>query len=88
MTHAEIVGDYIARPSGSVGHEILNPSGDIIGWTVDGYWAAVIVALLNGAEGCGPGLPCPASREAKTEPDCRASTVGNGEAETVRRAIA
>jgi len=39
-------GIYMARRSGSVGHEILNPEGEVIAWA-NGLWAMVIVALLN-----------------------------------------
>ena len=42
--------NYVARASGSVGQEILNPDGEVIAWTVDGWWAAAIVDLLNRAE--------------------------------------
>ena len=45
---SEMIGDYVARASGSVGQEILNPDGEVIAWTVDGFVAAIIVALLNG----------------------------------------
>jgi hypothetical protein len=41
--------NYTTHASGSVGQEILNPDGEVIAWTVDGCWAAIIVALLNGA---------------------------------------
>jgi hypothetical protein len=41
---------FSTRRSGSVGHEILNWDGEVIAWTVDGYWAAVIVNLLDWAE--------------------------------------
>ncbi len=41
---------FSTRRSGSVGHEIVTPEGEIVAWTVDGWWAAVIVALLNDAE--------------------------------------
>ena len=41
---------YTARASGSVGCEIMNPDGEIVAWTTDGWWAATLVALLNGAE--------------------------------------
>ena len=47
---------YVARRSGTVGHEIL-ADGEVVAWTVDGGWAAAIVALLNGAEGHDPTLP-------------------------------
>ena len=46
----EPLREYAARKSGSVGHEILTPDGQVIAWTVDSVWAALIVALLNGAE--------------------------------------
>jgi hypothetical protein len=39
--------EYVARASGSVGCEIIDPNGEIVAWTVDGWWAAVIVGLLN-----------------------------------------
>ena len=32
---------------GTTGHEIRDPDGLVIGWTVDEMWAAVIAALLN-----------------------------------------
>jgi hypothetical protein len=32
-----------------VGHEIL-AHGKVVAWTVDGWWAAVIVGLFDGAE--------------------------------------
>ena len=38
---------YTTRRCGSTGHEILDANGDVIAWTVDGRWAATIVALLN-----------------------------------------
>jgi hypothetical protein len=41
---------YTSRRVGSRGHEIRDPNGTIIGWTVDEEWAAVIVGLLNRAE--------------------------------------
>ncbi len=40
---------FAARRYGSSGHEIVGPDG-VVAWTMDGYWAAVIVALLNGAD--------------------------------------
>jgi hypothetical protein len=42
------MGTYTARQSGTVGHEIL-ADGEVVAWTVDERWAAVIVGLLNGA---------------------------------------
>ena len=41
---------YMTRRSGTVGHEILSPEGEIVACTVDGWWASVIVGLLNDAE--------------------------------------
>jgi len=41
---------YTAQQSGLIGYEILNPEGEIIVWA-NGFWAAMIVALLNDAEG-------------------------------------
>ncbi len=46
---------FTARLVGSAGHEILNPDGEVVAWTVDGYWAAVVTALLNDKE-ARPGL--------------------------------
>ena len=47
--------NYTARPSGSVGHEIL-ADGEVVAWTVGGLWAAVIVDLLERAEEGNPSL--------------------------------
>jgi len=41
--------NYTARASGSAGYEILS-DGEVVAWTVDGWWAATIVGLLNRAE--------------------------------------
>ena len=41
--------DYTYRRSGLSGHEILDPEGLVIAWTVDVGWAGIIVGLLNGA---------------------------------------
>ena len=51
---------YVARRRGMVGHGIL-ADGEVMAWTVDGRWAATVVALLNGAEAlCPKRLPkCP-----------------------------
>ena len=46
--------NYTARNSGSVGCEIL-ADGEVVAWTLDGYWAAVIIDLLERAE---EGDPC------------------------------
>jgi hypothetical protein len=40
---------YTYRQSGSTGHEIVNPDGLVIAWTVDVGWAGMITGLLNGA---------------------------------------
>ncbi len=50
MTYREQAGGYVARASGSVGHEILSPDGVVVAWTVDEPWAAIIVELVDGAE--------------------------------------
>jgi len=42
--------EYSARRCGSTGHEILDPKGEVVAWTVDGSWAAIIVDLLERAE--------------------------------------
>jgi hypothetical protein len=53
---------FTTRQVGTTGHELLNPSGEVIGWTVDAVWAAVVVNLLNttigrvGEAGDHPGL--------------------------------
>jgi len=41
--------DYSMRRSGSFGHEVLL-DGQVIAWTVDGWWAAIIVGLLDGRD--------------------------------------
>lgn len=41
---------FTTRRVGTTGHEILDPDGSVIAWTADGYWAVVVVALLNAAE--------------------------------------
>lgn len=38
---------FTYRPCGTTGHEILDPAGQVIGWTVDVGWACLIVGLLN-----------------------------------------
>jgi hypothetical protein len=43
----EIDALFRARQVGTTGHEILDPQGTVIAWTVNEPWAAVIVALLN-----------------------------------------
>ena len=51
MMHDDMTSEYVARASGSVGCEILDPDGEVVAWTVDGWWGATIVGLLNGVEG-------------------------------------
>lgn len=41
---------YTAQACGTTGHEILGPNGDVVAWTVDGYWGTLIAALLNESE--------------------------------------
>ena len=41
--------EFTACPCGTAGHDILC-GGSVIAWTTDGYWAALIVALLNQTE--------------------------------------
>ena len=36
---------FQARRVGTTGHEITDPNGQVIAWTVDAYWAMVIVRL-------------------------------------------
>jgi hypothetical protein len=55
MRHDDEAGTFTARQSGLVGHEILNPAGEVIAWA-NGHWAAKIVASLNVAlekDSCG-----------------------------------
>jgi hypothetical protein len=40
---------FTTRRVGTTGHEILAPNGTVVAWTVDGYWAAVMVAAMNEA---------------------------------------
>jgi hypothetical protein len=47
---------FAFRLVGTSGCEIVGPEG-VIAWTTDGYWAAVIVALLNRVEGQDPSSP-------------------------------
>lgn len=49
---------FTARKVGSSGHEILDPGGSVVAWTVDGYWADIIVALLNRVEQVGLSSDC------------------------------
>ena len=46
----ETTGEFQARASGKTGCEVLDPHGEAIAWTEDGWWAATIVRLLNGAD--------------------------------------
>lgn len=43
------MSNYTYRRSGTTGHEILDPNGTVIAWSVDAGWAGIIVGLLNGA---------------------------------------
>jgi hypothetical protein len=68
---------YVTRRSGTVGHEVLSPDGEIIAWTTDGYWAATIAALLDRIETGGlvrQGTSEPAVHEAETRPTPTAMT--------------
>jgi len=65
---------YVARQSGTVGHEIL-ADGEVVAWTVDEAWAAIVVALLNGTPHQVPGTPCSA-------PSAAESVCPNGIADT------
>jgi hypothetical protein len=42
----ERTATFTARSSGSSGYEVL-ADGEVVAWTVDGYWAAAITAMLN-----------------------------------------
>jgi hypothetical protein len=46
MTYDERI-EYVARASGAAGYEIIDTDGELVAWTVDGWWAAAIVDLLN-----------------------------------------
>ncbi len=46
---------FSARRVGTAGHEIREPNGNIVGWAIDGTWAALIAALLNRVEAEGLG---------------------------------
>ena len=47
MTYDEISDGYIARASGAVGYDILDPEGEVVASAADGWEAAAIVELLN-----------------------------------------
>lgn len=38
---------FTARPCGTTGHEILDPDGNVVAWTLDELWALLIVRALN-----------------------------------------
>ncbi len=38
---------FSARRVGNTGHEIRDPNGNVVAWTADEPWAAILVALLN-----------------------------------------
>jgi hypothetical protein len=46
----KVMDVYVARASGAAGYDILDPEGEVVAWTVNGWWASVIVDLLNDAE--------------------------------------
>ena len=46
---------FTSRRVGTTGHEILTPQGTVIGWAIDGTWAALIAVLLNRVEAEGLG---------------------------------
>jgi hypothetical protein len=58
VTHDEST-EYVARASGVAGYEIL-ADGEVVAWTVDGWWAAIIVDLLNEKASRRHGVPEPA----------------------------
>jgi len=49
-------GPFAARRVATTGYEIITPHGEVIAWTVDGYWANIIVTLLtrSGLSDIGP----------------------------------
>ena len=53
---------FTFRQVGTTGCEIVGPDG-VIAWTVDSVWAALIVALLNGAEEVSLTTACTAPTE-------------------------
>jgi hypothetical protein len=69
MTHDERT-EYVARASGIAGYEIIDPDGGIVAWAADGWWASVIVELLNEAEVQDPCLLA-ALHEAAGNPSAR-----------------
>jgi hypothetical protein len=40
---------FTARPSGTIGWEIVGPNG-VVAWATEPYWAMLIAALLNRAD--------------------------------------
>lgn len=40
-------GPYLFRRIATCGCELIDPTGTVVAWTVDDYWAATIVRLLN-----------------------------------------
>jgi hypothetical protein len=40
---------FTARPSGTIGWEIIGPRG-VVAWATDAYWAMLIAAVLNKTE--------------------------------------
>jgi len=41
---------FTARRVGTNAFELLDADGQVIGWTVDSFWAGLIVSLLNRVE--------------------------------------
>jgi hypothetical protein len=58
---------YAAHRSGTTGCEIKNPAGETVAWTVDGYWGALVAALLNETETHGLVHPSPMTVEERGE---------------------
>jgi hypothetical protein len=44
---------FTTRHVGSTGHEILSADGYVVAWTVDEYWAVVVVEAMNRADADG-----------------------------------
>jgi hypothetical protein len=59
---------YVAHRTGTTGCEIKNPAGDTVAWTVDGYWGALVAALLNEMESHGLVHPSPMTVEERGKP--------------------
>ena len=59
---------YSSRVVGTTGCEILNPGGEVVAWTVDGYWAAIVLVALNAANSSNRATASNISRNAKCCP--------------------